>query len=401
MRCWPARFSVGRSVTGPDSGSAADACGCCGVAQMRAACYSVRTMRSRLVIALLLVAGLRGLGQTAAVAPQNLPLDPRAVLDAATPFYDFSDPSLKPFHIKATYQLYNESGKPAEKGTWEYWHISAKENRSSWVRDDAARTDWRTADGSLYRKESGKPLRFFERNMVNSIFYSLPTKEMLNSGRYRLEAQSVPVGGETLPCVVATLQWIVNGRPQAPASSEGERYCFDPTSHALLISVSNTIGAEYRQIVKTQNHYIPREVISFAGNARLFTFSVETLDAVPEVDAVMKPAADAVLISAPGPQSNAGGPVATGVAVGHLVKKVQPDYPEIAKMQRVQGVVVLAATISKEGRIENLEVIASPSPLLTGSALDAVKRWEYQPYLLNGEPVEVETTINVVFALGR
>jgi protein TonB len=61
--------------------------------------------------------------------------------------------------------------------------------------------------------------------------------------------------------------------------------------------------------------------------------------------------------------------------------------------------VVLQATISKTGSIENLRVMSGPA-MLTQSALDAVRSWRYRPYLLNGEPVEVETTVNVVFSLG-
>jgi protein TonB len=62
--------------------------------------------------------------------------------------------------------------------------------------------------------------------------------------------------------------------------------------------------------------------------------------------------------------------------------------------------VVLQAVISKTGTIENLRVVSGP-PLLQQAALDAVKQWRYRPYLLNGEPIEVETTVNVVFTLGR
>jgi protein TonB len=65
----------------------------------------------------------------------------------------------------------------------------------------------------------------------------------------------------------------------------------------------------------------------------------------------------------------------------------------------VSGTVVLAATISKSGTIENLRVL-SGHPMLTQAAIDAVKTWRYRPYLLNHEPVEVETTINVVFSMG-
>jgi protein TonB len=77
-----------------------------------------------------------------------------------------------------------------------------------------------------------------------------------------------------------------------------------------------------------------------------------------------------------------------------------PIYPAIARAARVEGTVVLQAVISKGGTIENLHVTSGPA-MLQQAAIDAVKQWRYRPYLLNGQPVEVETTINVVFTLGR
>jgi protein TonB len=87
------------------------------------------------------------------------------------------------------------------------------------------------------------------------------------------------------------------------------------------------------------------------------------------------------------------------VAAGMLLQKTIPVYPPIAKAARVSGTVVLQAVISKSGTIENLKVISGPA-MLQGAAQDAVRSWRYRPYLLNGEPVEVETTVNVVFTLG-
>jgi protein TonB len=91
--------------------------------------------------------------------------------------------------------------------------------------------------------------------------------------------------------------------------------------------------------------------------------------------------------------------ISGGVAQGMLLQKTVPMYPPIAKAARVSGTVVLQATISKTGTIENLRVISGPA-MLQQSALEAVKSWRYRPYLLNNEPVEVETTVNVVFSLG-
>jgi periplasmic protein TonB len=92
--------------------------------------------------------------------------------------------------------------------------------------------------------------------------------------------------------------------------------------------------------------------------------------------------------------------VSRGVMAGNLLATTLPQYPAIAKAVHIQGIVVLQATISKSGSIENLRVISGP-PMLQQAAMDAVRSWRYKPYLLNGEPVEVETTINVVFNLGE
>jgi protein TonB len=91
--------------------------------------------------------------------------------------------------------------------------------------------------------------------------------------------------------------------------------------------------------------------------------------------------------------------ISAGVAVGMLIQKTIPVYPPIAKAARVSGTVVLQAIISKQGTIENLRVISGPA-MLQQAAQDAVRQWRYRPYLLNNAPVEVETTVNVVFTLG-
>jgi len=90
--------------------------------------------------------------------------------------------------------------------------------------------------------------------------------------------------------------------------------------------------------------------------------------------------------------------VSTGVATGLLIKKVTPNYPQLAKQARIQGQVVLQAEISKDGTIQNLQLI-SGHPMLAPAAIEAVRQWRYKPYLLNGEPVAVETQVVVNFSL--
>lgn len=90
--------------------------------------------------------------------------------------------------------------------------------------------------------------------------------------------------------------------------------------------------------------------------------------------------------------------VSQGVTEGLLVHKVQPTYPPLARSARIQGQVVLQAVIGKDGTIQNLKAV-SGHPMLTPSAIEAVKQWRYKPYFLNGEPVEVDTQITVNFTL--
>jgi len=90
--------------------------------------------------------------------------------------------------------------------------------------------------------------------------------------------------------------------------------------------------------------------------------------------------------------------VSSGVMQGMLIDKIIPVYPAIARAIHASGTVVLQATISRTGTIENLRVMSGPQ-MLRQAALDAVKQWLYRPYMLNGQPVEVETTVEVDFTL--
>jgi TonB family protein len=90
--------------------------------------------------------------------------------------------------------------------------------------------------------------------------------------------------------------------------------------------------------------------------------------------------------------------VSQGVSQKLLVTKVPPQYPADAKDQHIQGAVLLKVNIDKEGNVYKVELI-SGHPLLTPAAIEAVKQWKYEPYLLNGTPLEVETQVTVNFAL--
>jgi protein TonB len=90
--------------------------------------------------------------------------------------------------------------------------------------------------------------------------------------------------------------------------------------------------------------------------------------------------------------------VSSGVTAGLLIHQVKPQYPSLARSAHVQGDVVLHAIIGKDGHVKGVQVM-SGHPMLSAAAVDAVKQWQYKPYVLNGQPVEIDTNITVKFTL--
>jgi protein TonB len=126
--------------------------------------------------------------------------------------------------------------------------------------------------------------------------------------------------------------------------------------------------------------------------------AIRLLDPVGPIPAPQVKATPAV----PKSDASAERPIKPGgdLQAGKLVRKVTPSYPQMAAVARVEGVVRFAAVIGKDGTIRNLRVLNGPQ-LLVQAATDAVKQWVYQPTLLNGEPVEVQTQIQVAFNLNK
>ena len=101
------------------------------------------------------------------------------------------------------------------------------------------------------------------------------------------------------------------------------------------------------------------------------------------------------------PTKSATSPLPVNINKMNTVHKVSPVYPPLAKKDHVSGKVVLDAIIGKDGSVQNIKVVKSVRDDLDQSAIDAVRQWTFQPYLLNGDPVEVKTTINIIYSLKK
>lgn len=187
-----------------------------------------------------------------------------------------------------------------------------------------------------------------------------------------------------------------------------------PTRVASVLIEPPLRDARQPQQPRTQSAPVTHSAINYVSISapRVIPDHIASTDS-PEPTAILNPgsmiaandpglgadpfgSAPAVTLAPPAPR----GPVrvSSRVESAMLIEKTLPHYPEIAVVTRTQGTVMLAAIISRTGTIENLRVVSGPA-MLQQAALDAVRNWRYKPYLLNGEPVDVETTINVIFKL--
>ncbi len=350
-------------------------------------------MRAQLLLALSLAAAAQVPGQTAATTLAPLPKDSRELLAMAAPLYDFNSPALKPWHLKATYQVYDRNVKPTEQGTYEYWWASPNVYRSTWTSPNGTHTDWYTAGGKHMSQTAGGRLNFFAKDLQRALFSPLPTAFDLDPARIRLDLEDLTSGNAKFPCI-----WVMP--LQAPPENLPHRtpptYCFDPIVPALRSSSTFWGGTtQFNKIGKVQGRFLPQEIVVSLPEQKVLSATADSANGLSPTDPVFTPPPDATPVTTEKLE------VGATITAGALLKKVKPDYPVSAKALGLQGTVVLLATIGEDGKTHDLFVIQSPSDSLAAAAIEAVSDWEYKPYLFNGKPVEVETTINVIFTLGR
>ncbi len=171
-----------------------------------------------------------------------------------------------------------------------------------------------------------------------------------------------------------------------------------PTSKSTHIGLNNlSKGITYPLGIRPTFPAIPEETDGVIPGGELLTTPVG-LDILPGMDGrpagPPEPPRDEIKKSAEKRPLKVSEPVVEA----QLISRIEPRYPPLALQIRLQGTVQLQAIISRDGRIMSLEVL-SGNPLLVQAALDAVRQWRYRPTLLNGEPVEVETSITVNFRM--
>jgi TonB family protein len=348
-------------------------------------------MRVLYFCALYLAVVLPGFAQTAANAETPMTTDPHEIFAAAASLYDFTSPELKPWHLKASYQFYDLKGNPTERGIWEYWWASPKVHRSSLMRGAMTTSEWRTRDGITHKLTSGENPRYFERSIASVVLSPLPMFPIMWKEENRPTLSEAAASDPRFSCFEIQYPQTRNGKFES--TFRGGRYCFDKETTELREIDFDANVTKYDRIEKMQGRYLDRTADVWVSGIRAFSISVDSVDQIDASDANLHPPSNAQVEDDQPPS------FISSVAPGKLVKKEAPKYPKLAKIARQEGTVILSAIIGKNGQIRDLEALSSPSNFFAEAATKAVSHWEYQPYQLNGKPVEVETTINVIFKL--
>ncbi len=291
-----------------------------------------------------------------------------------------------PWHVKASYEVFDADGKSKDKGTFEEWWVSEKQYKLAYHSAEFSQEEYGTDHGIFHSGDSSwpsSPVSLLQRAIVQP----LPLNEISEDWVPRsLERK---FGQARLTCTALSYR----GGTKVDESSPS--FCFEPTTAMLrYLNTSNrTNQILFNDIALFRGRLVARDVrLLFLGKLSL-SAHIDTIETLKETDLASIP------ISAnPFPVTRRV-QVLSGETSAHLIKKAFPEYPVTAKMQGVQGTVVLDAVISKDGHVRETHVLAGP-PLLQKSAADAVQQWVYEPYLLDGEAAEVETEVNVVFNLG-
>lgn len=303
----------------------------------------------------------------------------RAQLDSA---------ALKPWHLKIDATLYGEDGKNPISGTIERWNAD-NGNRTVFTFGDATRTVLNDGD-QHYVSHSGPEVPAVADSVLDAVLRPGPSEHDIQSSSP--ETTSENFGKVKLDCVMLSESMLHKG---PIAMGLFPTYCLDPGGLFLRASFNfGSFTVLRNDISEFQGKYVAHTLALIQGmRTRVAEAKVTTLESFTPTPDQFTPG-DSMESASPNTARVAG-----GVMAGQIVKKTTPIYPASARQAHIGGTVVLHAIIGRDGHIRLLRPISAPDTDLALSAIDAVRQWTYKPYLLNGEPAEVETTITVNFNL--
>jgi TonB family protein len=337
---------------------------------------------------------LRCIGAAAifALAIDSYAQDTAAVLERlhrATTANSIDDSQLKPWHLKMSFQLYDAKGNPTEKGTIEEWWAEPSKEKTIYTSPSYTSTEIRTK-GGFYRSKGTPSVPSLLELLRRQVVHPMPSEGDIADSHPDLRKETI--GKVPMDCIM--LGQPIKNVAYAPLGLF-PTYCFDHDTDSLRLSydfgsqfiVRNKVGTLQQRSVAVDQTTLQNSITEVSAH-------LDTLHSMVPNDSDFVPSADLESVNLNQV------PVASGVMAGLKVSGVNPHYPETSKMNHTSGRVILQARIGSDGHVHGLKVISTPDADLAIASLAAVRQWTYKPYLLNGEPVDVNTQITVNFSFG-
>ena len=314
-------------------------------------------------------------------------------LAAAQDATNLTDPALKPWHMLATFDLLDPKGAITEHGTYEEWWAAPDRWKITWTSPSSSATIIHDGKASFQTPHAPPPPHLLDLLQVQ-LTHPLASPDDLS----RLQAVQQPrtIGQITLSCTMLEPR---RGRSEPDASLFlYATSCFDPGSSKLRLNSFGSIPLTTQsRFGAFQGKTVALDVAISEGAGIMAKASVTQLTTFTPSDTDFAPKPQLEATDSP---SLAAARLPSNVMAGRKTGGTPPSYPVYAKQNHLSGAVVLKALIGPNGHILSLQPLSWPAPSLADAAMIAVRTWTYQPYLLNGVPVTVETTLTINFNFG-
>jgi TonB family protein len=310
-------------------------------------------------------------------------------LNRAIALNSIDDPQLKPWHLKLSFELYDAKGNSTEKGLIEKWWGGPSMEKTVYTSPSYTSMEIRSKDG-LYRSKGVSSVPSLLELVLRQVVHPMPSERDFADSKPDLRKETI--GKIPMDCIMLAQQ--IKNIAYAPLGLF-PTYCFDRDEDSLRLSYDfgsqliarNKIGAfQKRNVVVDQT--------TLQGSVTVVSAHVDALESIVPNESEFAPSSE--LEEVKSQQAI----VASGVMAGLKISGLNPHYPETSRRNHVSGPVVMKARIGSDGHIHSLKVISTPDADLAIASLAAVRQWTYKPYLLNGNPVDVDTQITVNFNFG-
>lgn len=294
---------------------------------------------------------------------------------------------LKPWHLKLEFTLYDDDGTHPVPGVLEEWWAGPNQDRITYTSARINGTRLRTPAGD-FRTPGKHSEPYALEKLHDAIVDPAPSAQVLDATEP--QPAEVEIGKARLGCIILS--------PKGQHALDARAgffptYCYSPQQDELRLTLEFVVQRLLRNgMGRFQGQSVATTAKISLSEIPIGEDKVTTMQAMPAAAMDFSPA---------GLEKQEPAALSAEVYAGALLHRVPPVYPEAAKQHHIGGVVLLHTQIGKDGHVKVLGVRYSSSPFLNGAAEEAVKQWIYEPYLLHGAPVEVDTTALVQFTLAN